>query len=122
MTLSKLGWPKPDPTSRQYPRYKVDIRVKVVVHNNGRYETIHGRSNHLGVGGMGVTLTRELECGTLAMLEFSIPNCEVFKMRSELRYRFGFKCGFQFFDVSSEQRTLIKAFCSELPLEQSSGA
>ncbi len=117
MTSSEFGYAPIDSSSRKYSRYKVDIRVKVVVRTNGRSEIIHGRSNHLGIGGMGVTLTQQLERGTLAILEFKIPGCEAFKMRSELRYRSGFKCGFQFLEVSAEQRALIRSFCSELPLK-----
>jgi len=104
-------------SNRKYPRYKVDIRAKVILRQDGKDETIHARTSHLSVGGLGLTLTKELELGTSVILEFKLPQCEVFKMPAELRYRSGFKCGFQFLEVSAEQRSLIKQFCSELPLK-----
>ncbi|HWR35803.1 MAG TPA: PilZ domain-containing protein [Clostridia bacterium] len=103
--------------SRKYQRFKADLRLKVILWQNGRLEVIHGRTSHLGQGGIGVTLTRELELGTIVTLEFSLPACEPFQIPAELRHRAGFRCGFQFLELTATQRAQIRQFCNELPME-----
>lgn len=103
------------PVSRRYQRYAVDLRVKVIVQGEGKDETIHARTSHLGLGGLGVILTRELERGTIVKLEFALPGCEPFNVRSELRHRAGFRCGFAFLELKPEHRLQLKHFLNELP-------
>jgi hypothetical protein len=112
-----VGTHKEASPSRRYPRHKVDMRARLVLHRDGQDTVIHGRTSHVGLGGIGMTLTQELERGTRAVLELTIPNCNVFKIPVEVRNRAGFRCGLQFLELSPEQRSLLKAFLNELPLK-----
>ena len=111
--------PEQDPrlASRRYPRFKLDIRVRVVVVDDSRSEVIHARSTHIAAGGLGLMLTKELERGTIAVLEFTLPNEDEFRLRSELRYRSGFKCGFQFLEISREERARLRDYCNRLAVQ-----
>lgn len=107
--------PKSSLRSRKVARHKVDLRVRVTPDG---LATIHCRSNDLNKEGVGVLLPGELPIGTRAAIEFSLPNrAEPLRLRALLRHREGFRSGFEFVDLNSTERHLIRHFCNELPIE-----
>ncbi len=101
--------------SRYVARHKIDLRVRVTPDGQA---TIHCRSNDLNKEGIGVLLPSDLPIGTRASVEFSLPNrMEPLRLRALLRHREGFRSGFEFVHLSSEERHLIRTFCDELPFE-----
>ncbi len=104
--------PKSPSRNRQVVRYTVDLRVRVTPDGQA---TIHCRSNDLNKDGIGVLLPSELPIGTRATIEFSLPKCPVpLKLRSLLRHREGFRSGFEFVHLTSEERHAIRVFCDEI--------
>jgi hypothetical protein len=100
--------------SRQIPRHRIDLRVRVIPDGQA---TIHCRSNDLNKEGMGLLLPCDLPAGTRALLEFELPHRpEPLRIRALLRHREGFRSGFEFLHLTSEERHLIRHFCLELPL------
>ncbi len=71
---------------------------------------IHARLNDVSTGGMNVLLPKELPPGSFAMIGLRVPGREHHTVwfRSRLRHRAGFRCGFQFMEISSEQRTALR--------------
>jgi len=99
---------------RRWKRVPLDVRVKLLLAEADGVKVIHGRSTVISEGGMGVTLTRELPKGTLATLVFTIPGeKEERSMPSRLTFRSGFGCGFEFVEITADQRRELRAFCAQ---------
>jgi len=99
---------------RRWKRVPLDVRVKLLLAEADGVKVIHGRSTVISEGGMGVTLTRELPKGTLATLVFTLPGeTQERSMRSQLTYRSGFGCGFEFTEVTAEERRRFRVYCAQ---------
>lgn len=95
--------------TRRYPRYNINMRVAVQVFREGKVESMWGRSNELGQDGMSATLTGELQPGEVATLEFTLPaTIHATKLRAVVRYRSGFRHGFEFLTLPEGQREAIQ--------------
>lgn len=95
--------------ARRYPRYNVNMRVAVQVFREGAVDSMWGRSNEVGQDGMSATLTGELQPGEVATLEFTLPATVIAtKLRAVVRYRSGFRHGFEFLTLSEGQRETIQ--------------
>lgn len=107
------GVPDPTPPAsrevRRYPRYGVNIRVAVQVFREGVTESTWGRTNEMGQDGMSATLTGELQPGEVATLEFTLPaTVSPTKLKAVVRYRSGFRHGFEFLTLAEGQREAIQ--------------
>ncbi len=97
---------------RRFTRYRFDVRVQVAVFRDGTTVRCWGRSNELGLDGIGATLSGELQSGEVVSLEFPIPLPEeILKVRAVVRYSQGLRCGFEFLVVTDEQRLLLRQVC-----------
>lgn len=95
--------------ARRYPRYSLNVRIAVQVFREGVVESLWGRSNEMGLDGMGATLTGELQPGEVATLEFTLPATVIAtKLRAIVRYRSGFRHGFEFLTLTNGQRDVIQ--------------
>lgn len=105
--------------TRRYPRYNMNMKVAVQVFREGVVESLWGRCNEVGEDGMSATLTGEMQPGEVATLEFTLPATVIAtKLRAVVRYRNGFRHGFEFLAVAEGQREAIQralAIAEELP-------
>lgn len=100
---------------RRWKRIPLDVRVKILISTESGEEVIHGRSQVISEGGMGITLTREVPKGTVVVLTFKLPGQDVEQViGAELKYRTGFRCGFEFRGVLPNQRQELQSFCRHL--------
>jgi PilZ domain len=100
---------------RRFERYRFDVRVQVCVFRDGHNIDLWGRTNELGMDGVGATLTGELKTGEVVSLEFPIPVAPlVMKVRAIVRYSQGLRCGFEFLVVTSQQRETMRQLCERL--------
>jgi hypothetical protein len=87
----------------------MNMRVAVQVFREGVVESLWGRTNEVGQDGMSVTLTGELQTGEVATLEFTLPVTILpTKLRAVVRYRSGFRHGFEFLTLAEDQREAIQ--------------
>jgi c-di-GMP-binding flagellar brake protein YcgR len=99
---------------RRSLRVPLDVRVKAVIIENERETVVHGRSAQLSEGGIGATMTREMPKGTVAMLIFKLPGDEDERtLQAEVKYRSGFRCGFEFLGISAQTRKELLYFCMQ---------
>lgn len=97
---------------RRFSRHRFDARIEVSVFRNGQTTKYWGRSNELGVDGIGATLSGELQAGEVVSLEFPIPlPPRVLKVRAIVRYSDGLRCGLEFLIVTEEQRLILREAC-----------
>jgi hypothetical protein len=102
-------------SARRFPRYPVDMRIAVQIFRAGETTSLWGRSNELGVDGVGGTLTGELEADEVVSMELSLPLAAYpLKLRALVRYRIGLRHGFEFLAINAEQRDVLERVCEML--------
>ena len=89
--------------------------MQVGVFREGMTIEFWGRTNEVGMDGIGATLTGELKPGEVVFLEFPIPLPPlVMKVRAIVRYNEGLRCGFEFLIVTDEQKVTMRRLCEML--------
>ena len=97
---------------RRFPRRPFDVRIEVAVLREGAKASLWGRTNELGMDGVGATLSGELGTGEVVGVEFPIPVAPyLMKVRAIVRYSQGLRCGFEFLVVTGEQREYLRRAC-----------
>ncbi len=99
---------------RRFPRYRTDLRVIVAAVDNP--QPVYGRAAVIAEGGFGATLAGELAVGQPVAAEVVLAGAgqHPFRANAVVRYRHGFQHGFQFLDVTPQQRATLRDFCSAL--------
>jgi hypothetical protein len=104
-------WPK----HRQFVRFRVDLRVEL--YRIGEREPHRGYAGELGEGGLGAIMVADLPAGEVVTLEFGgSPLPRPVRVHAVVRTRVGYRYGFEFLSLSSEDRALIHAAALLLPL------
>jgi len=102
-------------TSRRFPRYAVDMRISVQVFRPSGSISLWGRSHELGEDGVGGTLTGEVEPGEVVSMELALPAAShPMKVRALVRYRSGFRHGFEFLALDARQKEALRRTCEIL--------
>jgi len=117
--------------SRQQPRHRADIRVRVALVEDSIARVVHARLNDLSTGGANILFPGDIAENATALIgvplpeppagprpvgRTSLPNGGILWFRSRLRHHSGFRFGFQFVDVTGEQKLLLRQLCHGLPL------
>jgi c-di-GMP-binding flagellar brake protein YcgR len=112
--------PQFDPTmnGRRYQRYELETDLKVAILGIEHRE-MHGRSLNINEGGMAGIFVAGWEVGTSVALQFSVPIATApLKVRGVVRNSTGYRYGFEFADLTPEERETIKRTCTTLDLLQ----
>jgi c-di-GMP-binding flagellar brake protein YcgR len=109
--------------SRRYPRYELETELKAAIHGTEHPRTEHrevrGRSLNINEGGMGGIFVSGWEVGTSVALQFSVPIAtNPIKVKGVVRNRTGYRYGFEFTDLTPEERETITRTCRTLDLLQ----
>ena len=106
---------------RKFPRYTIDIAVKVKVAGPGGLSTYcYGRGGDIGEGGLSIHVPHELEVGKVINLTLTLPytgraiSCHVI-----VRNRDGFKYGVEFKELNAADTELLLETCRRLGVVQS---
>lgn len=105
---------------RNYPRYRLDIRLKVITGIVTNAKAIYGRGSDISEGGMRMFVPADLTIGETVTLELTLPYTEQKLMvRGVLRNRLGFSYGVEYASTMSllERQTIARA-CKALSLVQ----
>lgn len=102
--------------TRRWGRYKVEIRVKVVLANRG---AVYGQGSDISEGGMALFIPTELEVGQTIQAELTLPYCrEKVSLRGVIRNRDGFRYGLEFSVLTDHEKVLIQRVCHALAMVQ----
>jgi len=109
--------------SRRYTRYELETELKAAIHGMEHPRTEHremrGRSLNINEGGMGGIFVSGWEVGTSVALQFSVPIAtNPIKVKGIVRNRTGYRYGFEFTDLTPEERETITRTCRTLDLLQ----
>jgi c-di-GMP-binding flagellar brake protein YcgR len=95
---------------RAHSRYLLDLRIVVRTK-----ETFIGRTKDIAEGGVGATIPSEIGIGEIVELELQLSEAnELLKIKAEVRYRHGFQYGFQFVQITEQQKEMIRRTTRDL--------
>ncbi len=101
--------------ARRFPRFCTDVRVVITPSQADTSQPVHGRCTIIAQGGFGATLAGELPIGSEVEAELVlVGGCAPIKANAVLRYRYGFRHGFEFSAIGPEDRDVIRDFCAHL--------
>ena len=117
ITLNASPW-----RSRQLPRYPIDLLIRVALPASPKPNILRARTIDLSTGGINISLPHDILENSPAMIGLRLVaqtgtaalDEPVFWFRARLRHRTGFRCGFQFLDLTTEQRLLLRRLCLAL--------
>ncbi|MFB3917580.1 MAG: PilZ domain-containing protein [Terriglobales bacterium] len=95
--------------TRRWPRYKLDVPIRAIVHNGSNTKLVDGRGTELNEGGMAIFAGLELKVGDAVEIEFTPPYTgQPIRVRSIVRNRRGYIYGVEFFTVSQEDTQKVR--------------
>jgi PilZ domain-containing protein len=90
-------------TARRFPRYKVDVPVRVITQGLTKVTIVQGRGSELNIGGMAVFAGMELSIGAQVIVEFTPPySGQPIRVRCFVRNRAGYRYGVEFITESDD--------------------
>ena len=103
--------------ARRFPRYDLETEVSATHLLADHGEMVRGRALNINERGMGAVFTSGWDVGTLVILQFSVPvESRTFQVRGVVRNRAEYRYGFEFVDLTNEQRETISRTCRTLGL------
>jgi len=89
---------------RRWPRYRINVPVRVVVQRPDKTVIVTGRGTELNEGGMALFAGVELKIGQRVEIEFTPPYGEPLRVRSTIRNRNGYNYGTEFLALNREDK------------------
>jgi PilZ domain len=107
---------QPWPKTRQSSRQPLEGRLTIVAPDGKTRGWLHDISD-VGVGGV---VAVQLEAGTEVELEFELTGQDApLRTRAAVRYSNGFRYGFRFLELSSDQKGAIERYCATAAVPRS---
>ena len=105
---------------RRWPRYSLDVAIKVAVVNSvGLTTQCFGRGNDISEGGMAIFVAHELPVGTKIRLTLTLPYAErPIICQACVRSRSSYRYGIEFTDLGAFDKELLTRTCRSLSLVQ----
>jgi len=104
---------------RRNPRYKLDVRVRLIVRKDEGNQVVHGRGTDISETGMAIFVPHELPLEARAEVEFTLPySRQPQRVVINVRNRSGYRYGVEFLTLSLNQREDITRLCKALTLLQ----
>lgn len=105
---------------RQFPRYTIDISIKVRVNSIGGVTSYcYGRGNNVSQGGMSIHIAHELAVGKTIRLILTLPHAErQIECEAVVRNRDSYRYGVQFVTMKPQDRELLDRACKMLGVVQ----
>jgi c-di-GMP-binding flagellar brake protein YcgR len=110
----------PAADKRRFPRYRIDVAVKVKVKtSSGIASYCYGRGSDLSEGGMALKVAHELSRGKLVHLSVTLPHCErAIECDAVVKHRDQFQYGLEFCEIAEKDRQLLMRACQALGVVQ----
>ncbi len=103
---------------RRFPRYELETELKVAI-LGPEHREMRGRSLNINEGGMGGIFVAGWDIGTSVALQFSVPIATTpIKVKGVVRNQTGYRYGFEFTELTPEERETITRTCKTLDLLQ----
>ena len=84
-------------TERRWPRFRLDVPVRVVAHREGKTLIVNGRGNEVSEGGLAIFVGMEARLTERLWVEFTPPySSEPLRVPAVVRNRSGYRYGVEF--------------------------
>ena len=104
---------------RRYPRYEMETQLRATNLTAQGHATVRGQSLNINEGGMAGLFSHGWEVGTHVNLQFSVPvRTDPLSVKGVVRNRAGYRYGFEFVNLTFEQKRIINRTCVTLNLLQ----
>lgn len=98
---------------RAHPRYKVELRILLSGRGGATPPVFWINAQSLGEGGVGADVPFSLENDEVVLLDLMLQE-RVLSLPAAVRYHTGPLHGFQFIDITEEQRKAIRSYCETI--------
>jgi hypothetical protein len=93
---------------RRWPRHKIDIPVRAIIHKPDRSLILDGRGMEMSEGGVCLLMDTEIGLGDKIELEFTPPySGKPIRVRSEVCNRTEYRYGVKFIPEGKEERSEV---------------
>jgi DNA-binding response OmpR family regulator len=100
---------------RRFRRYPVQLPFAILADRSGELEVYRGLSTDIGEGGIGGKVEGDLAPSEFVLLQMSDSRLgSPLDPRAQVRYRNDETYGFEFVDVTAQQRDEVRRFCELL--------
>jgi hypothetical protein len=104
--------------SRRYQRYELETELRAAI-LGVEHREMRGRSLNINEGGIGGIFVAGWDVGTSVNLQFTVPIATTpIRVKGVVRNRTGYRYGFEFADLTAEERETISRTCRTLDLLQ----
>lgn len=103
---------------RRFPRYPIDVAVKVVRENQqGSSTCCYGRGTEIGEGGMAMYIAHEFNIGDAVFVQLTLPyTSQPIQSDAFIRNRHNYCYGIEFTGLDKRDRDFLKLMCRGLSL------
>ncbi len=117
----KQGSDKPS-RRRRGLRYRVQAPLDVTVLRSGVPDTVPGRSENVGIFGVGAVMAGELLLGESVGVEIKLPSATAsLRIRALVRHHVKLRCGMEFVGLTAEQQASIRGWAEGTKAEPEPG-
>jgi TonB family protein len=103
-------------------RYRVQAPLDVTVLRSGIPDTVPGRSENLGIFGVGAVMAGELLPGESVGVEIQLPSAAAsLRIRALVRHHDKLRCGMEFVGLTAEQQTSLRSWAEGTKAEPEPG-
>jgi hypothetical protein len=100
---------------RRWPRYQLDVPVRVIVRAQAKVVILDGRGNSLSLGGMAMYAGAELKLGDQVAVEFTPAySSPPVRVDAVIRNRSGYYYGLEFLTATNSQQEQNTRFQRQL--------
>jgi TonB family protein len=99
---------------RRTLRFQLRAPIDVLVQRAGRFDTLPGRALNLCERGIAAILAGEVSADEPLEIELQLPTLpDPLRTKARLRYQEDLRCGFEFLDMTAEQRSAIQKWAKD---------
>ena len=114
------GLAPPSAAKRRHERYLLNTRLMVIPGIENQENAIQSRALDISESGVGGLSDENWKVGIRVQLEVSLPvNSTLLKVGAIVRHHTGVRYGFEFIDISPEQRRILGGACEALSTRKS---
>ena len=100
---------------RRTPRYKLDLRTKIVYRRNGLNQSAMARGQDVSCGGMAMFVPIEFRKEDTIEVEFTLPHSRLpLRIQAVVRNTDGHRYGLEFLNVTDAQKQEIVRMCESM--------
>ena len=103
------------PAQRRTPRYKLDLRTKIIYRRNGLNQSAMARGQDVSAGGMAMFVPIDFHNEDLLEVEFTLPHSRLpLRVHAVVRNTDGHRYGLEFLNLTDAQKQEIVRMCESM--------